>query len=116
HMDGRADRGGPGPCPSQARGLVRDGPLRARLHDLGPAQCAGRRPEPSVLRLEWRGPNPRARLALEASRPVQVLLEVGQVAARARDCGTQPSWILLGPCQYRWYCTLTSDTSHVLPE
>src|SRR5439155_21130457 len=93
-MDGRVAQGDPGPCPSQARGQVRDGPLRARLHDLGPAQCAGRRPEPSLLRLEWRGPDPRARLALETSRPVQVLLEVGQVAARARVHGTQPAWFL----------------------
>jgi hypothetical protein len=79
---------------SQARGEVRNGALRLRLHDLGSAQRSGRRRKPALLRLERGGPHPGPRLAPSPVRALQVLLEVCKVVARARVHGTQPARFL----------------------
>src|SRR5712692_10440693 len=93
-MDGRADLRDPRSRQAQARGEVRERPQRVRVHDLGAAGRAGGRGQPVVLRLEWERPDARAWLASAPVRPVQVLLEVGEVVARSRVHGTQPTWIL----------------------
>src|SRR2546426_5646731 len=93
-LDGRSGPRDPRSGQAQARGEIRDGALRVRVHDLGAAQRAGRRGQASLLRAERRGPDPRAWLAAAPVRAFEILLEVGQVAARARVHGTQPARFL----------------------
>src|SRR5437016_13729071 len=93
-MDGRADPRDPGSGQAAGLGEIRDGALRVRLHDVRASVRARRAGQPAVLRLEWRGPHARARLAAASFRALEVLLEIGEVVARAGVHGTQPARVL----------------------
>src|ERR1700737_2767800 len=93
-MEGRAHPRDPRTRQAQTRSQVCNGPLRVRVYDLGSTFRSERRAEPAVLRVEWPGPDAGPRVAPAAFRTLEVLLEVGEVVARARVHGTQPARFL----------------------
>src|ERR1700730_8730733 len=93
-MDRRAHPRDPRTRQAQTRSQVRNGPLRVRVHDVGSTFRSRRRAEPAVLRVERPGPYAGPRMAPTAFRTLEVLLEVGEVVARARVHGTQPARFL----------------------
>src|SRR6266576_720412 len=93
-MDGSADSRDPGSRQAKTSGEIRQRALRVRVQDVGAVICSGERREPSVLCVEWFGPHAGTWVAAALVRALEIFLEVGQVAARARVHGTQPAWFL----------------------
>src|ERR1700692_3389902 len=93
-MDGGAHSGDPGSRQAEAGGEVRERPLRVRLYDVGSAERVELCGQPLVLCVAGRGPDPGARLAVALVRALEIFLEIGQMAARARVHGSQPARFL----------------------
>src|ERR1700682_106454 len=93
-MDWRADTRDPGSRQAETRSQIRHRALGVRLHDVRAAQRAGGGGRPPVLRVERPGSHSRSWLAPSVVRALEILLEVGQVAPRARVHGSQPARFL----------------------
>src|SRR5258708_15884811 len=113
-MDGGANSGDPRPREAAAVSQVCQRTLRIRVHDLDSAERAGLPGQPPVLRVAGRRPDAGARLAAAVVRAVEILLEVGQVAARARVHGSQPTWFLGAAWVSRRSRPLEGDTVLVI--